>query len=171
MSSIDIKTNEVILVRDSRNEQWKTTVFKTFDTSWVNQIKCVDSMGNEWNEWVSLKWHENLQDTSLPVDGWKKGDMCCYRDLDDLKKIGFYYGTTDDGSVEVCTIPPSFIEREEEKKHVFLIPEADISRPESEWSWWTPKFYTESENPNPYNSRVVPCVATGFSCSMKEDME
>ena len=63
MSSIDIKTNEVILVRNSRNEQWKTVVFKTFDTSWVNQIKCVDAMGNEWNEWVSLKWHENLQDT------------------------------------------------------------------------------------------------------------
>lgn len=169
MSTISLKRNDVILARNSRNEKWKTVVFQTFDTSWSNQIKCVDGLDNQWNEWTSLQWHENLQDTSLPADGWKKGDMCCYRDLDGLKKLGFYYGTTDEGAIEICTIPPSLMETDEERKHVFQIPEADISRPETEWPWWSPSFYKEAPDPNPFQSRIVPCAATSFSCSMKED--
>ena len=169
MSTISLKRNDVILARNSRNEKWKTVVFQTYDTSWSNQVKCVDGLDNQWNEWTSLQWHENLQDTSLPADGWKRGDMCCYRDLDGLKKLGFYYGTTDEGAIEICTIPPSFMETDEERKHVFQIPEADISRPETEWPWWNPSFYKEAPDPNPFQSRIIPCAASSFSCSMKED--
>lgn len=152
MSTIHLNRNDVILARIDRNDKWETVVFDHYDTSYVSQIACVDTRGDVWKEWAPLKGNEKLQDTSLPIDGWKRGDMCVYKDLDGIDKIGFYAGSNVDGTISISTMPLKIVPDEDK---TFNLLKEDVHRPEELWPWWDVELYADSYDPN-WGSRVVP---------------
>lgn len=142
MLNMDLNENDVVLVRDTRNEKWQTTVFHSYDTTFVGEIRCRDSFDNTWRECIPLKGYENLQNTSLPADGWQQGDLCVFRSSDGMR-LGFYLETDDNDLVYISNTPPEHFKRACEDKNVFCVAKDAIRRPETEWPWWDAKLYDE----------------------------
>ena len=141
MMNMDLKENDVILARDERGEKWQTTVFHSYDTSFDNEVRCRDTFNNDWREAIPLKGNEDLQNTSLPADGWKPGDLCVYRACDGMR-LGFFLAKDDCGFGIISDRPMKFYETLDNVEDKFCIPMDAIFRPEIVWPWWSGEQYS-----------------------------
>lgn len=148
---MELNRNDVVLVRNSRREKWKLAVFDRLEMPFhvsasSNGRVCVDGCGNCWSHYVPLKGSEDLQDTSLPEDGWQEGDLCVWKDASGYSVIGFYYSDYDDG---MCLVSREPIKQFFGRPECIQIPKTALRRPEKEWYWWNGDLYREySENEN-----------------------
>ena len=142
----DPKRNDIVLVRNSRRDSWCVAVFDGIESSFCRlggeKPACIDGCGNRWTHWVPLQGHEELQDTSLPEDGWQSGDLCVWKDSEGHKTLGFYAGADENGFALVSREPINWMR----PPVGFKVPMDALLRPEKEWFWWDGGVYKKYED-------------------------
>ena len=147
-----------VLVRNSRRDVWVLRAFDTIDSSWVGESRCRTTDGETWKRWTEYAGGRNLEGTSLSAD-WRPMDVCVYSPPEGGRRIGFFLKlAVDESGKEVALVSrlpfnqfsPFGIETD-------AVDAGSIVHSEEEFPYWKGSLYSEEPDPNPFNSRIVPC--------------